>query len=160
MRQSFATIAVFSILVFSLACAAEEPAAENGIPDSDVSLRKASVFESPAPSAVPENDSDPGELPPNTPPNEEAPTVIPHGVGDFLPITADSNMCIDCHALEAKEEGEPTPIPASHYVDLRNAPDEKGGEVAGARYVCLSCHVSQTAVEPLVGNSTAATDDA
>lgn len=160
MRQSFAAATVLPILVLGLAYAAGEPFAEKGIPDSDVSLRKAGVFETPTPPAVPENDSDPGELPPNTPPNEEAPTVIPHGVGDFLPITADSNMCIDCHALEAKEEGEPTPIPASHYVDLRNAPDEKGGEVAGARYVCLSCHVSQTAVEPLVGNSTAATDDA
>jgi len=160
MRQSFATITVLSILALGLAYAAEEPAAENGIPDSDMSLRKASVFETPAPSAVPENESDPGELPPIPPPNEEAPTVIPHGVGDFLPITADSNMCIDCHALEAKEEGEPTPIPESHYVDLRNAPKEKGAEVAGARYLCVSCHVSQTAVEPLVGNSTATPDDA
>jgi cytochrome c-type protein NapB len=160
MRQSCAIVAVVSVLVLGLAYAAEEPAAENGIPDSDVSLRRASVFETPTPSAVPENESAPGELPPIPPPNEEAPTVIPHGIGDFLPITADSNMCVDCHGVEEKEEGEPTPIPASHYVDLRNAPEEKRAKVAGARYLCVSCHVSQTAVEPLVANSTSAPDDA
>jgi nitrate reductase cytochrome c-type subunit len=49
-------------------------------------------------------------------------------------------------------KGEATPIPASHYVDLRNAPGVRGAEVAGARWVCTACHVPQQDVQPLVGS--------
>jgi len=54
--------------------------------------------------------------------------------------------------VEEKEEGEPTPVPESHFHDLRNAPDERMEVVAGARYVCTTCHVTLTRTEPLVGN--------
>lgn len=155
MKKSYLIAGVLSILFVGLALAAEEPASEGGVPDSDVSLRKGSVFGTLSPPAVPSNESSPGEISPPPRPNEESPAVVPHGIADFLPITADSNMCIDCHAVEVKEEGEPTPIPASHYIDMRNAPDKKGADVAGARYLCVSCHVEQTATKPLVGNSAA-----
>lgn len=155
MKKNYPITVVLSILIAAPALAVEEPASKSGVPDNEVGLSRGSVFETLSPAAVPANESAPGEIAPPQRPNEEAPAVIPHGVADFLPISADSNMCLDCHALETKEEGEPTPIPASHYIDLRNAPAKKGSEVAGARYLCVSCHVEQTATEPLVGNSAA-----
>ena len=44
-----------------------------------------------------------------------------------------------------------TPIPASHYVDLRRG-GQKGERLAGARHVCISCHVPRTDARPLVGS--------
>ena len=85
--------------------------------------------------------------------NPVDPPMIPHGIEDFMPITADENMCVDCHAIEVKEEGSPTPIPTSHYVDLRSSPDKVEDTVVGARYDCVSCYVSLTAAAPLVPNT-------
>ena len=158
MKQSFAVVAVLVVLVLGLAWAGEEPTGEEGRPDSEMGVSQGSVFDTITPALVLENETSPGEIPPPPRPNEEAPPVIPHGIIDFVPITVDSNMCMDCHAVEDKQEGEPTPIPASHYVDSRNKPGERGEQVAGARYLCISCHVSQTAAEPLVDNSAAAPD--
>ena len=36
----------------------------------------------------------------------------------------------------------------SHLVDLRKAPGEMREEVIGARFVCVSCHVSRTLPPP------------
>ena len=55
--------------------------------------------------------------------------------------------------LDAPEEGDPTPIPFSHYIDLRSDTDEIGETVAGARWVCVSCHVPVTDAPALVGSS-------
>jgi cytochrome c-type protein NapB len=122
------------------------------IPDASLSLSKSSVFDTPTPPAVKANDSNPGELPVLPRPYVIAPPRIPHAVGDFLPITQKQNACLDCHAVKEKKTGEPTPIPASHYTDFRNAPGRLGGEVVGARYVCVSCHVAKTDAPNLVGN--------
>jgi nitrate reductase cytochrome c-type subunit len=54
--------------------------------------------------------------------------------------------------VKEKVKGEATPIPASHYVDLRNAPGKRGETVAGARWSCTACHVPQQDVKPLVGS--------
>jgi nitrate reductase cytochrome c-type subunit len=124
-----------------------------GTPDSEIGLSKTSVFDTPSPAPVAENETMPGETEVIPRDNSEGPPAIPHGIGDFLPITASENLCVDCHALEEKVEGGPTPIPQSHYVDMRNAPDEPGDELAGARYVCISCHVSLTETTPLVPNT-------
>ncbi len=59
---------------------------------------------------------------------------------------------MDCHTVAEKKHGEPTPIPASHYVDLRNAPGKRSDKVVGARWVCTACHVPQQDVQPLVRN--------
>lgn len=53
----------------------------------------------------------------------------------------------------AGEKGEPTPIPPSHYVDLRHAPEKKGAKRVGARCVCIACHVATTDAGPRVGNT-------
>jgi cytochrome c-type protein NapB len=125
---------------------------EKGIPDASLGLSRTSVFEVPSPPPVEMNDSEPGERPVFPRVYEGSPPLIPHAIGDFLPITRDDNQCIDCHQVDEKEEGEPTPIPASHFVDFRNAPDTRRDAVAGARYVCVSCHVPQTLNPPLVEN--------
>jgi cytochrome c-type protein NapB len=121
-----------------------------GIPDADLGLSKVSVFAVPAPPAAKPNDTVPGELPVLPRAYALAPPRIPHGIDGFLPITPKQNSCVDCHAVKEKKAGEPTPIPASHYVDLRNAPGKAGDQVAGARWVCISCHVPRTDAQPLV----------
>jgi len=148
-------IAATSLALLCLAgpaLAADEPEEPKGVPEARIGLRGVSVFETAVPPPVVENTTDPGEAPLPKRVNGEVPPVVPHGVADFLPITRSSNACIDCHAVEEKEPGEPTPLPESHYRDLRNAPDVVGEAVAGARYVCVSCHVAPTSASPLVAN--------
>jgi nitrate reductase cytochrome c-type subunit len=123
------------------------------VADRDLGLAKGSVFDTPAPPVFKDEASSPGDkaLPKRI--NREYPPVIPHGVADCLPITRASNLCMDCHAVEGpKKKGEPTPVPASHYVDLRRAPETKGKQVAGTRYVCISCHVPRTDAPPAVAS--------
>ncbi|HEY3351409.1 MAG TPA: nitrate reductase cytochrome c-type subunit [Thermoanaerobaculia bacterium] len=86
-------------------------------------------------------------------PFASAPPLIPHTVEGLLPITRADNGCVTCHAVDKAEPGGPVPIPASHYVDLRNAPTVKRAEIAGSRFVCTACHVPQAGVKPLVANS-------
>ena len=147
-----------SRLAFSLALCfvslAAAPPKQAPIPDRHLGLSRTSVFDTPAPAAYHDEASAPGEkaLPARI--NREYPPVIPHGVGDVLPITRDSNLCLDCHAVAGpKKQGEATPIPASHYRDLRRTPETVATRVAGARYVCISCHVPRTDAPPLVGST-------
>ncbi len=122
------------------------------VSDLELGLRKGSLFEVPVPPVVQRNQSFPGERPALLRAHPEAPPVTPHGTADFLPITREQNVCTDCHLTDEKVEGGPTPIPESHFVDLRDAPDEVRDEIAGSRWVCTACHVAQTANPPLVGN--------
>ncbi len=152
MRSVFLIAIVAAIAVGSLLFVGSLLAQGESIPDTKLSLSKVSVFDIPVPERILWNTTDPGDLalaPRDAP---EHPPVIPHGVPEFLPITFDDNQCIDCHDVEAKEPGEPTPIPRSHYEDLRNSPGTRGDTVVGARFNCVSCHVSLADNELLVGN--------
>jgi cytochrome c-type protein NapB len=128
-------------------------ARQEGVPAEQIGLSKVGVSEVPDPPGVADNASEPGEQPPGPAAFDGAPPVVSHGVAEFIPITLDDNMCLECHAVEEKVEGEPTPVPESHYVDLRNQPDVVNSEIAGARYVCTTCHVASTDADPLVGNT-------
>lgn len=132
--------------------AAAEAAPPAGIPPESLGLAPGDLSRSPAPPAYAELEAMPGEGSAPAPAYQGAPPVIPHAVEDFLPITREENSCVMCHMVEEKIEGEPTPIPPSHYIDMRNAPVEAGESIAGARYVCTSCHASRTDAEPLVEN--------
>jgi cytochrome c-type protein NapB len=148
-----------SAVVFALLAGlaiAQVDKTEQGIPDRDLGLSKTSVFEVTSPHRVVENQSSPGEEPLLPRVNPESPPATPHGVAEWLPITLISNMCVDCHEVEVKEEGEPTPIPASHFTDLRREPGKVGDKLAGARYNCIACHVSLTESKALVENRFAA----
>lgn len=134
------------------ATAPEDAEAAPPVSDLDLGLQKGSVFDAPVPPVVRWNQSFPGERPGLLRAHPEAPPVTPHGTADFLPITRDQNVCTDCHLIDEKVEGGPTPIPESHFVDLRDAPGEVRDEIAGSRWVCTACHVAQTDNPPLVGN--------
>jgi nitrate reductase (cytochrome), electron transfer subunit len=127
-------------------------AAPKPIPDREVGLSKTAPMEVAPPPKVTENDSSPGDRPVRPRAFPGAPPAVPHAVADLLPITREANSCVDCHAVKEKRKGEPTPLPPSHYVDYRNSPGQPGAKVAGARWVCISCHVPQQDVKPLVGS--------
>jgi cytochrome c-type protein NapB len=152
------SLILFLVAVLAAGCGTSRPtgadasAPATAVPDTGLGLVKESVFDVPTPPAVKANDSNPGELPVLPRPYPTAPPRIPHAVDDFLPITPKQNACLDCHTVKEKQQGEPTPIPPSHYTDYRNAPGRVGGGVVGARYVCVSCHAASTDAGPLVEN--------
>jgi cytochrome c-type protein NapB len=130
-----------------LACATAKPAA---IPAADLGLQKGPVMEAAVPPKLVVNETSPGEALPPAPSYRGVAPVIPHGIDGMTPVTPKENACTDCHAVAVKEKGGPTPIPRSHHVDLRNAPDAVAAKVVDTRYVCLSCHVEGTGAKPLV----------
>ena len=135
---------------------AERPAGKEArsIPDAEIGLSAASIFEAPAPPAWQTNEAEPGDNSLVPRPFPGSPPVIPHGVADFLPITTDDNMCLVCHEPGGVQaEGEPQPLPESHRIDQRNAPGDVGDAPAGARHTCTTCHVARTDAKPLMANS-------
>lgn len=149
-------IVILSTAVFLVAgwVVAQEPAPEP-ISDSDLGLAKGSVFDVLIPPVPAVNTSDPGDTPVVARAFDLAPPRVPHAVGDFMPISREDNWCVDCHMTDwtAPEEGEATPIPFSHYMDLRSGSSDIGEQVVGARWVCVSCHVPVTDAPALVANS-------
>ena len=82
---------------------------------------------------------------------ENSPPVIPHNVDGLLPITGAENACADCHLpAEAADVGA-TPVPASHFYDIRR--DTQLQELAGANYHCTQCHAPQANTTELVENT-------
>ncbi len=86
-----------------------------------------------------------------------APPQIPHSIEDYLPITQEDNMCLSCHDLGADNERvklsdeEATPMPASHYYDLRN--EKKLESISDARYNCVQCHAPQANIDSGIKNT-------
>ena len=138
------TLAAASILV---ACATTKPV---GIPDADMGLHQGAALSTPVPPPLIVNESAPGGVPLTRPSYAGAAPLISHGIDGMVPITAKENACLACHAAAAKAKGEPTPVPKSHYVDMRNAPDRAGSSLSNTRYVRVSCHVESTGAKPLV----------
>lgn len=134
-----------------LAMAAEEA----GIAETDMGLSKTSPFDVPEqeafsyPEGMPENPTVPGRQEPGTPP------MIPHGIADLLPLTAGQNACLDCHdqpdLIGQAAEGDPTPMPESHYRNLWTEGEAR--KIDGSRFVCTQCHAPQAKVKPLVENT-------
>jgi cytochrome c-type protein NapB len=156
MNTTMKFLMVIALVAMVLSCAGatktDTSKSQPAVPDTQVGLSKQSVFDTPTPAPVVQNASDPGEQSVVPAAFEGSPPVIPHTVVDFVPITADGNMCIECHAIDEAGEGDPTPIPSSHYEDLRNDPGKVTDEVVGARYRCTACHAPQTDAVPLVEN--------
>jgi cytochrome c-type protein NapB len=128
--------------------------AANPIDDKDMGLSKGSVFDAPVPPAW-DYTATQGPMPRYF---GDAPPMIPHTVGVYENITASQNPCMGCHKQPDKmgqqvAAGMPTPMPASHYTDLRNAPGEVMKEVDGSRYKCTLCHQAQADAKPLVENT-------
>jgi cytochrome c-type protein NapB len=134
------------LLVALVGCAAVS------IDDSQLSLRKAGVFEvlTPTPFAFPD------ELKvPLTPPmpGSGQPPMISHAVDEHLPITAKTNECLECHDKPQNigkpvAAGKARPAPANHYVSRHGVLS-----LSGKQYNCMACHAPQAEVSPLVVNS-------
>ncbi|PHR56915.1 MAG: nitrate reductase [Arcobacter sp.] len=94
---------------------------------------------------------------------QDAPPMIPHDVSDFLPITRENNMCVSCHAPDIAPAMGATPIPPSHFLDMRprhicdgvkfkkridNMKNETSVKrlthLSQARYNCSQCHAPQS----------------
>ena len=94
---------------------------------------------------------------------QDAPPMIPHDVADFLPITKDNNMCTGCHMPDIAADMGATPIPKSHFLDMRpkhnydgemftksidNMKNEtsvkKIDHLSMARFNCSQCHTPQS----------------
>lgn len=155
---ALATIALIAALTLlarpGAAAAPARPAPKRvrAIPDSTIGLARASVFAVPTPVRVKPEGSSPGDRPRRPRPYATAPPQVPHDVAGFLPITRAENQCIDCHSRAGAAENEAIPMPNSHYTNLRRDPLTVGTAIAGARYVCVSCHASGSDAVALVGN--------
>lgn len=175
MKNNFFNVCLFTTLLLLLsACGkqssdtqsaadTETPATADAmdvqsIADNKMGLSKTSVFDTPEPQTVSYNEKFPGQntvLPRSHP---GAPSQIPHNIDAFKPITASKNACMGCHnnpSMRGKEmaKGMATPMPESHYKDLRYKPDVAREQLVEGRYVCTQCHVVQANVDQLVENS-------
>ncbi len=102
---------------------------------------------------------------------QDAPPMIPHDVKDFLPITRTNNACVGCHAPDIAPAMGATPIPPSHFLDMRprhicdgvkfkksidntkNETDVKRlTHLSQARFNCSQCHAPQSQGNPSVEN--------
>lgn len=145
------TLTIFTLLglIFGLT----GPAFGEAIDELDMGLSKTSVFDTPTPAAYDYSDTKPGK-------NEWLPRAwdgippqIPHKTGEFLPIVAADNQCMDCHDTP-KYIGKPknmdrtvknkSPMSRDHYTS------DKLDTVAGARFNCTQCHVPMSNATPLV----------
>jgi cytochrome c-type protein NapB len=130
--------------------------AGQGIEASSMGLDKSSVFAVPSPRPFEYPQGFPGRNQQQTPAFPGAPPQIPHVISPFLPVTIDHNLCVRCHDrmnTGRSAESTATPMPVSHYIDERVAPDKVRQRIAGSRYICVQCHAPQANVKPLVGNT-------
>ena len=158
------TLFILLSVTLSMSCASKGPSvdaeqskppsppASKTTPDSEIGLASGTAFEQPQQKAIGFNVVDPGESEMRARPNEEFPPAIPHSIADLETITLGENSCLDCHGPEAASDMGAPAIPASHFVDLRRSPEVTSPEVIGSRWVCTSCHVTQTDAKPLVAN--------
>lgn len=119
------------------------------VEDRDVGLRRASVFDTvpPAPFAIAD------EPVTAAAPGQPEPPTISHAVDEHLPITLSKNDCLECHDKPQNigkpvAAGKARPAPASHYVEAAGV-----RTLSGRQYNCVSCHVPQAKVPPLVKNA-------
>jgi len=149
-RILFLVLALALLVLLAQACAGggnDEAVTEKAVTDDELGLSKASVFSTPDPIVAGSTAKDPGE-------NE----LLGAYFSGSPPVVSGENSCLECHDLheqigEEVASGDPTPMPASHYTDLRRNPDEVTTKVIGARFVCTQCHVPQSDAAPLVANT-------
>ncbi len=143
---------ILAALLASALGAGPAAAADAGVDAAQLGLSKTDIDTNPEPAAFEYRQADPyngGVLPRAYP---GAPPQVPHSLEGLVPITRDSNACLACHQQpeqvgKKKVKGEPTPLPTSHYTDVRHNTLYMG------RYNCTQCHTPQAEVKDLVGNT-------
>ena len=103
---------------------------------------------------------------------ENAPPLIPHRVGGFLPIKVDDNKCMLCHMPNKAPEFKAVPLPKTHFTSYRPKVIEEDGKYRvdanhdesevveidlehfnGAMFNCSQCHVPQAEVTVDIPNT-------
>ncbi|MCF6169537.1 MAG: nitrate reductase cytochrome c-type subunit [Bacteroidales bacterium] len=101
---------------------------------------------------------------------ENAPPLIPHRVGGFLPIKVEDNKCLRCHMPDKAPEFKATPLPKTHFTSYRPVVVEEDGKYRvdamegevvekdlghfnGAMFNCSQCHVPQAEVTVDIPNN-------
>ena len=102
---------------------------------------------------------------------QDAPPMIPHDTEGMLIITKGNNQCLQCHRPEVAEAVGATPIPKSHFLNMRpvnkivdgklvNGVDNLENQVSikkitkvyEGRYNCTQCHVPQSNAKLITEN--------
>ncbi len=167
------TISILSALaVVTIGCAAAQSYNEE-----EIGLRKSNLYkeELTLKNSVEYSQKMPGESKLIKRSFENAPPLIPHSVDGLLPITAEENSCLGCHAPEIASEVGAVAVPKTHLASYRptigfqNGLLTKNGKkyentadvktvaharegVSSDRFNCSQCHVPQTDNKPLVKN--------
>lgn len=147
MRKSTLFGAVLAAISFNLPASAVQ---DQAIPDDDLGLSKASVYDTPEPAAFEYGSQDAGTVGKRAVRSyNTAPPMIPHTIKDMVPIRQDMNLCKDCHVQpdligQPISPGMPVPAPVSHYANV------KAGELYMGRWTCTQCHAPQADVKLLV----------
>lgn len=140
---------LIALVLVLLACtAAQQDESSHPIAAADLGLAPGDLAADPVPGSYTVVEADPVFARPY----RGSPPLIPHEIDFFLPITREDNFCLDCHLPDNSTESDISVMPTSHFTDLRNSPGEVGDRVTGARWNCLTCHVTQTDATPLVNN--------
>ena len=79
----------------------------------------------------------------------QQPPLIPHKI-DGYQISSENNACMGCHDWPGNTRVNAPKISETHYVDRQGVRLDK---IAGTRYFSQHCHVPQSDVKPLVGNT-------
>lgn len=162
MRKNLFTLAIL-VAIFGVGCKGKNDGNASSVTttsENDIGLRKGDIFTEDEVSGVEANYSTaaPGTSTKIDRSFTNAPPLIPHEIKDLLPITIKNNQCISCHGRETAKDMKAampnlTPIPDTHYRDLRSKDQHDLGHLAGARFNCVQCHVPQANVKPLVENN-------
>ncbi len=132
------------IALMFVACASVQKSAAP-VSDNELGLRKGTLMNEEV--LVPESRmelKDAGESQVMERSFDSAPPYISHNINEFIPITKNDNMCIECHLPEVAADMNATPVSDLHLKD---------GELRGANYNCTMCHVAPTNAKLLVKNN-------
>ncbi len=142
------------------------------IPESSLGYRKSSLYaegKKSETSGVQYSKAAPGTSRKIQRAYQDAPPMIPHDTEGMLIITKDNNQCLQCHRPDVAEMVGATPIPKSHFLNMRpvnkivdnklvkgvdNLKNQisvkKITKVYEGRFNCVQCHAPQATNVKLV----------
>lgn len=153
MRRALIVAAVLAVVAVAAALWGNRGVRSVPVPDRELGLRKTALDDDRVPASFVFPEAMPGENARLPKSYAGAPPLVPHTLDGLLPITRGDNLCVTCHATGSTDPADPPQVPISHRTDLRAAPTVVRDSVAGARWVCTTCHVPQSNAPLLVGST-------
>lgn len=151
MRRTLQILMLGSLIV--LAGCSKEESKENKQVKEDIVLQDKIIESKITPDSFSYSQEGPGGSQRFDRSYENAPPLVPHSLEGLLPITKDNNACVGCHMPDIAGDMGATPIPKSHFYNLRDNKDLKD-TLSNARFNCTQCHVPQSDAKDLFkGNS-------